>query len=189
MVQAVGGSSPLAHLHKSPAIRVFGGLMDRLTSVSVDQCALRRPRRARWSPAQSSDFVLRRATIDPRSRRAMASRAWRGGRTLTRNRGHSGDESIGPFWWPLGAGLGVALANAGAAVFTGSSALVAEASHSLADSANDLVPVRRSATKQPSSQRAASSGTWERSLLLGTDRGMRRILACAAHSLRDGSTS
>jgi cation diffusion facilitator family transporter len=38
----------------------------------------------------------------------------------------------------LGAGLGVALAKAGAAAFTGSSALAAEASHSLADTANDL---------------------------------------------------
>jgi cation diffusion facilitator family transporter len=38
----------------------------------------------------------------------------------------------------LGAGLGVALAKAGAAVFTGSAALAAEAAHSLADTANDL---------------------------------------------------
>jgi cation diffusion facilitator family transporter len=38
----------------------------------------------------------------------------------------------------LGAGLGVALAKVGAAVFTGSAALAAEAAHSLADSANDL---------------------------------------------------
>jgi cation diffusion facilitator family transporter len=38
----------------------------------------------------------------------------------------------------LGAGLGVALAKLGAAVFTGSAALAAEAAHSLADSGNDL---------------------------------------------------
>ena len=38
----------------------------------------------------------------------------------------------------LGAGLGVALAKVGAAVFTGSAALAAEAAHSLADSGNDL---------------------------------------------------
>jgi divalent metal cation (Fe/Co/Zn/Cd) transporter len=38
----------------------------------------------------------------------------------------------------LGAGLGVALAKVGAAVVTGSSAMAAEASHSLADTANDL---------------------------------------------------
>jgi cation diffusion facilitator family transporter len=38
----------------------------------------------------------------------------------------------------LAAGLGVALAKVGAAVFTGSAALAAEAAHSLADSGNDL---------------------------------------------------
>lgn len=38
----------------------------------------------------------------------------------------------------IGAGLGVALAKLGAAVFTGSAALAAEAAHSLADSGNDL---------------------------------------------------
>lgn len=38
----------------------------------------------------------------------------------------------------LGAGLGVALAKVGAAVLTGSTALAAEAAHSLADSGNDL---------------------------------------------------
>ena len=39
----------------------------------------------------------------------------------------------------LGAGLGVALTKAGAAVITGSSAMAAEAAHSLADSANDVL--------------------------------------------------
>jgi cation diffusion facilitator family transporter len=38
----------------------------------------------------------------------------------------------------LGAGLGVALAKLAAAIFTGSTALAAEAAHSLADSGNDL---------------------------------------------------
>jgi len=38
----------------------------------------------------------------------------------------------------LGAGLGVALAKLGAAIFTGSTALAAEAAHSLADTSNDL---------------------------------------------------
>jgi cation diffusion facilitator family transporter len=38
----------------------------------------------------------------------------------------------------LGSGLGVALAKVGAAVITGSTALAAEAAHSLADSGNDL---------------------------------------------------
>jgi hypothetical protein len=38
----------------------------------------------------------------------------------------------------LGAGLGVAVAKAGAAAFTASTALAAEAAHSLADTGNDL---------------------------------------------------
>jgi streptomycin 6-kinase len=38
----------------------------------------------------------------------------------------------------LGAGIGITLAKVGAAVFTGSTALAAEAAHSLADTANDL---------------------------------------------------
>jgi divalent metal cation (Fe/Co/Zn/Cd) transporter len=38
----------------------------------------------------------------------------------------------------LVAGLGVAVAKAGAAVFTGSSAMAAEAAHSLGDTANDM---------------------------------------------------
>ena len=48
------------------------------------------------------------------------------------------NESTRTVWVALVAGLGVALAKAGAAVFTGSSAMAAEASHSLADTANDL---------------------------------------------------
>ena len=38
----------------------------------------------------------------------------------------------------LGSGIAVALAKVAVAVFTGSSAMAAEASHSLADTANDL---------------------------------------------------
>jgi divalent metal cation (Fe/Co/Zn/Cd) transporter len=51
----------------------------------------------------------------------------------------------------LGAGLGVALAKVGAAVFTGSAALAAEAAHSLADSGNDL-------SRQP----GQGTGAWHR---------------------------
>jgi len=43
------------------------------------------------------------------------------------------DDSTRTVLVALGAGLGVALAKVGAAVFTGSSAMAAEASHSLAD--------------------------------------------------------
>jgi cation diffusion facilitator family transporter len=48
------------------------------------------------------------------------------------------DDSMRTVLVALGAGLGVAVAKAGAAVFTGSAAMAAEAAHSLADSANDL---------------------------------------------------
>jgi cation diffusion facilitator family transporter len=48
------------------------------------------------------------------------------------------DDSTRTVLVALGAGLGVALAKVGAAVFTGSTALAAEAAHSLADSGNDL---------------------------------------------------
>ena len=48
------------------------------------------------------------------------------------------DDSTRTVLVALGAGLGVALAKLGAAVFTGSAALAAEAAHSLADSGNDL---------------------------------------------------
>ena len=48
------------------------------------------------------------------------------------------DDSMRAVLIALGAGVGVALAKVGAAVFTGSSAMAAEASHSLSDTANDL---------------------------------------------------
>ena len=49
----------------------------------------------------------------------------------------------------LGSGLGVALAKVGVAVFTGSSAMAAEASHSLCRYRQRLVPLRRSASQHP----------------------------------------
>ena len=60
----------------------------------------------------------------------------------------------------LGAGFGVALAKAGAAAFTGSSAMAAEAAHSLADTANDLflfVAQRRS-SRPPDDQHPLGYG-------------------------------
>jgi hypothetical protein len=54
------------------------------------------------------------------------------------------DDSMRTVLVALRAGLGVAVAKAGAAAFTGSTAMAAEAAHSLADSANDLI--RPSAT-------------------------------------------
>jgi Cation efflux family len=56
----------------------------------------------------------------------------------------------------LGAGIGVTLAKVGAAVFTGSTALAAEAAHLLADNANDLCPLiaQRRSSRPPDDQRA-----------------------------------
>jgi len=48
------------------------------------------------------------------------------------------DDSMRTVVVALGAGIGVTLAKVGAAVITGSTALAAEAAHSLADNANDL---------------------------------------------------
>jgi divalent metal cation (Fe/Co/Zn/Cd) transporter len=47
------------------------------------------------------------------------------------------DDSMRTVLVALGAGVGVAVAKAVAAVFTGSTARAAEAAHSLADTAND----------------------------------------------------
>jgi divalent metal cation (Fe/Co/Zn/Cd) transporter len=76
------------------------------------------------------------------------------------NKGPSGNESTRTILVALGAGLGVALAKAGAAVFTGSPALAAEASHSLADTANDLflLTAQRRSARPPSSQRPLGTG-------------------------------
>jgi cation diffusion facilitator family transporter len=86
----------------------------------------------------------------------------------------------------LGAGLGVAVAKAGAAAFTGSSALAAEAAHSLADSANDLslfVALRRS-SRPPDDQHPLGYGReayfWALIATLGV------FVAGAAFSLRQG---
>jgi len=47
------------------------------------------------------------------------------------------DDSMRTVLVALGAGVGVAVAKAGAAALTGSTALAAEAAHSLADTANE----------------------------------------------------
>jgi cation diffusion facilitator family transporter len=86
----------------------------------------------------------------------------------------------------LGSGLGVALAKIGVAVFTGSSAMAAEASHSLSDTANDLflfVAQRRS-TRHPDGRHPLGYGReayfWALIAALGV------FIAGAAFSLRDG---
>jgi cation diffusion facilitator family transporter len=86
----------------------------------------------------------------------------------------------------LGSGLAVALAKAGAAVITGSTAMAAEAAHSLADSANDLslfIAERRS-SRPPDDQHPLGYGReayfWALIAALGA------FVAGAAFSLRDG---
>ena len=96
------------------------------------------------------------------------------------------DDSTRTVLVALGAGLGVALAKVGAAAVTGSTAMAAEAAHSLADSGNDLFLFRGSAPQQPPCRRSASPGVRAGSLLLGADRGPRRVFTAAAFTLREG---
>jgi cation diffusion facilitator family transporter len=86
----------------------------------------------------------------------------------------------------LGSGIGVTLAKVGAAVFTGSTALAAEAAHSLADNADDLslfVAQRRS-NRPADDQHPLGYGReayfWALIAALGA------FVAGAAFSLRDG---
>jgi cation diffusion facilitator family transporter len=86
----------------------------------------------------------------------------------------------------LGAGIGVTLAKVGAAVFTGSTALAAEAAHSLADNANDLsvLIAQRRSSRPPDDQHPLGYGReayfWALIAALGL------FVAGAAFSLRDG---
>jgi cation diffusion facilitator family transporter len=86
----------------------------------------------------------------------------------------------------LGAGIGVTLAKVGAAVFTGSTALAAEAAHSLADNANDLslLIAQRRSSRPPDDQHPLGYGReayfWALIAALGV------FVAGAAFSLRDG---
>ena len=88
----------------------------------------------------------------------------------------------------LGSGLAVAVAKAVVAVVTGSAAMAAEASHSLADTANDLflfVAQRRS-TRGPDDRHPLGYGReayfWALIAALGV------FIAGAAFSLREGIT-
>jgi cation diffusion facilitator family transporter len=96
------------------------------------------------------------------------------------------DDSMRTVLVALGAGIGVALAKVGAAVFTGSSAMAAEASHSLSDTANDLflfIAQRRS-TRDPDGGHPLGYGReayfWALIAALGV------FVAGAAFSLREG---
>ncbi len=88
----------------------------------------------------------------------------------------------------LGSGIGVALAKVAVAIFTGSSAMAAEAAHSLSDTANDLflfVAQRRS-TRRPDDRHPLGYGReayfWALIAALGV------FVAGAAFSLREGIT-
>jgi cation diffusion facilitator family transporter len=96
------------------------------------------------------------------------------------------DESTRTVLVALASGLGVAIAKAGAAAFTGSTAMAAEAAHSLADSANDLslfVAQRRSG-RAPDDQHPLGYGReayfWALIAALGV------FVAGAVFSLRQG---
>jgi cation diffusion facilitator family transporter len=96
------------------------------------------------------------------------------------------DDSTRTVLVALGAGIGVTLAKVGAAAFTGSSALAAEAAHSLADNANDLslfIAQRRS-SRPPDDQHPLGYGReayfWALIAALGV------FVVGAAFSLRDG---
>jgi cation diffusion facilitator family transporter len=86
----------------------------------------------------------------------------------------------------LGSGLAVAVAKAGAAAFTGSTAMAAEAAHSLADTANDLslLVAQRRSSRPPDDQHPLGYGReayfWALIAALGV------FVAGAAFSLREG---
>ena len=96
------------------------------------------------------------------------------------------DESTRTVLVALGAGVAVAAAKAGAAVFTGSAALAAEAAHSLADTANDLslFVAQRRGSRPPDDQHPLGYGReayfWALIAALGV------FVAGAAFSLREG---
>jgi cation diffusion facilitator family transporter len=96
------------------------------------------------------------------------------------------DDSTRTVLVALGAGLAVALAKVGAAVITGSPAMAAEASHSLADTANDVflfVAQRRSARHRDGRHPLGygrEAYFWALIAALGV------FVAGAAFSLRDG---
>jgi divalent metal cation (Fe/Co/Zn/Cd) transporter len=96
------------------------------------------------------------------------------------------DESTRTVLVSLGTGLGISLAKVGAAVLTGSSAMAAEAAHSLADNANDLslYLAQRRSSRPPDDQHPLGYGReayfWALIAALGV------LAAGTAFSLRDG---
>ncbi|HTT27910.1 MAG TPA: cation diffusion facilitator family transporter [Solirubrobacteraceae bacterium] len=86
----------------------------------------------------------------------------------------------------LGAGLGIALAKAGAAALTGSAALAAEAAHSLADTANDLflLVAQRRSIRPPNDRHPLGYG--REAYFWALIAACAAFVAGAAFSLRDG---
>jgi cation diffusion facilitator family transporter len=108
------------------------------------------------------------------------------GQTTALDSGRGANESMRTVLVALGAGLGVAVAKAGAAAFTGSSALAAEAAHSLADTANDVflfVAQRRSS--RPADHRHPL-GYGREAYFWALIGACGAFVAGAAFSLRDG---
>ena len=108
------------------------------------------------------------------------------GRRSRQNRGRSANDSIRTVLVALAADLGVALAKAGAAAFTGSSALAAEAAHSLADTANGgflLVAQRRSSRPADAGH---PLGYGREAYFWALISAFVAFVAGAAFSLRDG---
>jgi cation diffusion facilitator family transporter len=101
-------------------------------------------------------------------------------------RARGADESRRTVLVALGAGLGVAVAKAAAATFTGSSALAAEAAHSLADSANDvfLIVAQRRGSRPANEHHPVGYG--REAYFWALIAACAAFVAGAAFSLRDG---
>jgi cation diffusion facilitator family transporter len=98
----------------------------------------------------------------------------------------SSDQSVYTVLVALVAGLAVALAKVGAAVLTGSSALAAEASHSLADAANDLFLVVAHRRSAPPATQRNPLGHGREAYFWALIAACGAFVAGAAFSLRDG---
>ena len=107
-------------------------------------------------------------------------------RTPAPRQGDTADESTRTVFVALGAGLGVALCKAGAAIVTGSSALAAEASHSLADTANELLLLvaQRRSTRPANARHPLGYG--REAYFWALIAACAAFVAGAAFSLRDG---
>jgi cation diffusion facilitator family transporter len=108
------------------------------------------------------------------------------GQTPGANRDRSASESTRTVLVALAAGLGIALAKAGAAAFTGSAALAAEASHSLADAANDLflLVAQRRSTRPANDRHPLGYG--REAYFWALIAACAAFVGGAAFSLRDG---